>query len=699
MKKLILIVLFPFLIYSQTLQKSWRDYQRIVLDVLRDSVEIVTPEKFGAKGDGVTDDATAIYNTLYYNKGKTILFSGQYKINSRVHIDLQGESISLVFDPDAKITSTSQSSYGNTYYPDALFRITNGKRVIISGLQIEAKKTGVLPGLNYNLNYINTQDDTANFLCAFKIDSTEEAILSNVKAKNAIFAGIMISDVDNLYAENCVADSNYYAGMLVRRTKHSVINGGEFSYNGISSTWYGVGYYNYGYGLEFGNAVSSSYGRFNEEITVTGVKAFYNVRKGIGTHQAYNFTVQGNHVKGFGITGIDAGNNGYEQWVKDVIIDGNTIEQDSVWYVTHCFQTYSPIAIQVGTYAGQNSQVNYSAGSILITNNIIKNIYSPNMNFAIQSFQSYADNINISNNSISNARFKQAIISVTSGSEQGGQPTNVLVSGNTIKNISVLGASDNNESGIFVTAGKQISITNNVIDAIIVTDTTNAGIKVFQYGTGSDINSVNVKNNFIGGTLRNGIYLYGTGSATVSDNLLDGTFTDFYIYVTPETEQTLLNNYVRGLYTITGTGAPQSNLLPNILGNGIGNATYVAQTSGSANVALNTISLDMLRYKDISATFNIRVHVASSQNIVNGYIDYYAYAGNDNNVVGYGLDTLEAVQYVNTSAYAFATYCPTVQWVVSGSIATLKFTFPTAYMGYKIDINFDSRLAVIYQKP
>lgn len=695
---LIFLVLLPFFAYPQSKQKSWIEYQSMVSQILRDSASIVIPEHYGVTGDGVTDDADAISSVINNNLGKTILFTHTYNIDSKVFVDLDDNNITLVFAPQSKLVATTQNSEGNIYYPDAIFRLTNGKDVIVYGLEIEAYNTGVTPGLTYNGLYINTNDDTANFLCAFKIDSTERVHLENVRASNAIYAGLFMSDIDDLYADNCVADSNYYAGMIVRRTKHAVINGGEYSNNGVRMS-YGGSPYSAGYGLEFGNAFSDTYGRYNQEITVTGVKAFYNVRKGIGTHQAFNYTIIGNHVKGFGVVGIDGVNQGYEQYVKNVNISDNTVEQDSAWYVNNNLIHSSFIGIQTGTYAGINDQTNYPIENIIISRNNLNNIGSSYGSDGIQLFSSYADNIQITNNTISNSTFKQCAIGIYSGNDKGGQPTNVLISGNTLSNITVSGATDNNESGIFITAGKQITISNNIIDAIIATDTTNAGIKVFEYGAGSTISAVKINSNFIGGTLRNGIYLYGIASLTANDNLLDGTFTDYYIYSTPEAEQVMLNNSVKDLYAITSASTPQSNLLPDILGNGIGRATYVGQLASSTSVALNTISLDMLRYGDITASFNIRVHVATSSNQVIGYADYYAYAGNADSVTAYGVDTLETVQYVNTSISDFEDFIPSVGWITSGNEATLRFTFPTAYTGYKIDINFNSRLAVIYQKP
>src|SRR5690606_24602091 len=102
--------------------------------------------------------------------------------------------------------------------------------------------------------------------------------------KTAIYAGIRVLDVDQFCAINCNADYNLYAGLLIHRTKQITIVGGSYSYNGHTAPTNG-----------YGIAISHRYGTAidNEGIYISGVKAEYNLRKGIDAHGGKALNING----------------------------------------------------------------------------------------------------------------------------------------------------------------------------------------------------------------------------------------------------------------------------------------------------------------------------------------------------------------------------------------------------------------------
>lgn len=71
----------------------------------------VTPQMYGAKGDGVTDDTDAIQECLDTNRGKTIFFpNGEYAISSPLLHWGAPQASNLIFD-NARITAKSAMDY------------------------------------------------------------------------------------------------------------------------------------------------------------------------------------------------------------------------------------------------------------------------------------------------------------------------------------------------------------------------------------------------------------------------------------------------------------------------------------------------------------------------------------------------------------------------------------------------------------
>ena len=131
---------------AQQIEQSKTDIALLKEDVKYFSDSYVTPEMFGAVGDGVTDDSDAIEQTLSSNKNIIMKDGAIYKIcrailpnATKIHIDGHG----------AKITADDTFSYvQNTCYGFFQFQV-NAKKLtefIVKNLDIDIKTNGILYG-------------------------------------------------------------------------------------------------------------------------------------------------------------------------------------------------------------------------------------------------------------------------------------------------------------------------------------------------------------------------------------------------------------------------------------------------------------------------------------------------------------------------------------------------------------------------
>lgn len=556
-------------------------------------LNFITPESYGAAGDGVTNDANAIYRAIYENPGKTILFSKHYRINSSINIDLSGNNLDIMFTDNAKISSNYViTSFPAQYYKlQGILRFSNGNSVIVRGLNLESYNTGL------------------SYFSGLIIENANQVILDCVSSKYAGYVGISLHTIGNLLVQNCIADSNLYAGLMVVNSKHTTITGGSYSYNGSAP-------FLNGYGLTISHQFGT--GRSNQDITIIGVQANYNFRKGIDFHGGIGANILANHVKGFTYAGIYAvGEGGYEvnhkADVRDVIVDGNIVEGDSAWVSSLDFSGYAKSgnppygysdingrAIQVGIYKdGASPSPLEGLGSFKVTNNIIKNFtwYDNNTSiyrsdYAISCLAGKVKTVEIYNNTITNCTINQNIIGVNSGNEYG-QPTVTKISGNVINESRVI-----NENGILVTAGEYVIVKDNLLRGVTTTASSSAFIKVFEYNAGADISGGDVSGNLLGGTSFYGIYIIGDVATTpkpifnISNNTFLGTCNRQKIYTGSASIGVRMNGNMARVNPESGllVGA-QSYNLPDKSAFNSGTAEYSLQVSSDSLKTINTISI------------------------------------------------------------------------------------------------------------
>lgn len=172
---------------------------------ITDFKNYVTPEMFGAVGDGVEDDTSAIQDA--FDSSKLILLNSTYKISASLNV--KSDSI-IIGIGNVKING------GN----HAIFNIANKSNIIISGVHLSS--TSVEGALNANIRLVES---------------------SNISIDNCSFEkgcyGINVYNCNNLSIEKClfsdflVNDNSGNGGyaILLESTKATKINDCIFNKN------------------------------------------------------------------------------------------------------------------------------------------------------------------------------------------------------------------------------------------------------------------------------------------------------------------------------------------------------------------------------------------------------------------------------------------------------------------------------------
>ena len=688
MKRLLLFLFLSTIGYTQTIQRSWIEYQAMVSQVLRDSASVVIPEHYGVKGDGSADASTILESIINSNLNKTILFTGTYLLGSELNLDLAGNNLTLIFDSDAKFTSTYEEA-GAYNTLQGLIDISNGGRVIIDGLTLESYNTG--------LSYYD----------GLLIQDSEEIYLNNVTSKYAGQNGIRIVSADNLYVQDCKADSNLYAGLHVNNVKHATVTGGTYSYNGSTP-------YLNGYGMTFSHQFFTT--GVNEDVSISGVQANYNLRKGLDIHGGINVNISNNFIKGFCTAGIyavgGAGGEANDVFdVRDVIISNNVIDVDSVWFATLDFSSYKTTygssvgrfgadGILTGAYEPTSGVADMEdRGSYKVTGNIIKNLVGYDSDtlmtqYGIKSFVGWASTVEIKDNTIYNSKVTNAVLSVVSGNTAT-EANTVKISGNTIDSCY------SEEDGIIVTAGQSIGITDNHFSNMMIDTAAARGaiinVTAFLY---SNIEGVNISGNFTNNSIgRFGILVISDTTysmdVSITNNILKGTYT----------QRTISDlAYPMGIYVKDNIGQPNFDAQNTVEK---GEQTYsqlnrLMATTGNVDYAIQVDS-DTLNFYPftIENTFNnghffaeieitgVRAPTTAGEYNVIAVYKFYARSYCNTTDTLFSTDDVSTLTIAGDSA-GVVNMTPTIQWVGTGLIRDLQILFPRPYVTYNIAIKYTS---------
>ncbi len=578
------------------------------------TIGTIYPEDYGALGDGTADDTTAIISAIKSSKGKTLLLSaGTYKVTSTINVSLGGDSIKIIGRNNSTIHFTNTASAGTYDAPDGCL-VFDGGQVDLQGITLTGTNAGIPPN----------DGSSGNALSLLQISNCTSVSLNNIVASYGIYCGIQIINCKNLLVENCIAQYNNYAGLLVRGTTGSQIIGGNYSYNGYNAP------YN-GYGVTFSGRFPYPAGSTpidNTNILITGITANFNKRKGIDIHGGVNVQIIGNNIKGFGYYGIYAvdenGNAGYEKYVKDVIIQGNIVENDLAFY-TSLGITWNIEPINVGSYSYGLPDLFLAPGSFIVESNIIRNCDMPGARSMILVFVGNAgtpiDAVHIRNNIIMNAVIGYPGDGAIMVAGPSLNPRLIDISGNTIDGNSA--SSNTNGAGITVLAGELVTVHDNNIRG--------------TWGGGA-VNVANVLHQRVYNNITNNLGLSPSDSASIS--------------------------------------------LPDMYSQGSGIFRLNIETSSIVPLTMDILTIDSQFYNSGSTTIDLIVRITTANMQANIIYRYVCYIGNNSGVESYATFHTETDEIVGDSTVS----PPAVVWSTgTGSIHTLQISCGLAYTNYSVE--------------
>lgn len=210
--------------------------------------DYVTPEMFGAKGDGVIDDTDAIQKAVSYGvlKGVDVLFVSNYFVrNKAIRVDgkckLSGHG-KIIKQPVEYSEDTAKGHNG------AVFFIT-GDNITIDGLSFESTKK-----YTPSLDVINssTTDQKASNTSAIAALNCSYLTVCNIKTKN--MNPISINKVTN-----CIISSSYFnlaENGIYSDDSEAIISDCCFLMDNLKSTYYHALY------IKNGSSITSNHCNF-----------------------------------------------------------------------------------------------------------------------------------------------------------------------------------------------------------------------------------------------------------------------------------------------------------------------------------------------------------------------------------------------------------------------------------------------------
>jgi hypothetical protein len=574
------------------------DWKNIRLENLQKMInrDIIYPEMY--TGTGIVTDWTAAITTalmMARDSGRTLIFTRPYTTANKISIDLADKDLFIDFAGGAKIITTAVVEVNDIEIQEAAIELLNGRDVLIKHAVIAATNNG-------SVNYLN----------GLLVKNCRNVFLEGVEVTGAPFGGVTVKQADYLAVENCKMNNNLYAGLIVENVKGGIITGGEYSYNGLTLpvNGYGITLYH-----RAGMAID------NEGFLISGVKAWYNKRKGIDVHGGVAGKVTGCHVKGFGNSGIyavsEAGSDPDDPsvvdtlWlkhVKDWIIADNTIENDAAWYNAECtaagVNNFSSGADACAIFIGSfGNGVPLSAGTFVVHDNLIRKC---------------------------NVTYSRAHILIFT-----------------------------NWDGIY--APDAINIHDNtIIDAGI----NFPGDGVIHIGGINQPSLISIHNNQINGTSPLVFYTNVGSSVIFDNNNIVGSFSDIWDIGYDLPQKTSDNFY---------NGKP----LPNLTARDAGYVDYSVTTS-SSSVTYDIIKVDANEYDGCIVNCNITI-TTGAYNLA-GVYNYAAYTGN---VAGSIFTDAQAITRTGIISDPSLNQ-PSLSWINNGTNRTLRLTLSASYTGYQV---------------
>lgn len=200
-------------------------YRQEVISYL-DNFYYNTPEMYGAKGDGVTDDTEAFQKAL--TAGGYVYLPGNYFISSTLTVksntaiigcnntittnaltlfSLNG--ISNVYIANIKFYSTNTSTQTSGYNPYSFISVYNSSNVIIDNINAyNSVKSAISVENSPYTSIINCNIHECRYYAGIALVNTTKAIVSNTYSYNNMLDGIIISTVTNSIITHCYFNNN-----------------------------------------------------------------------------------------------------------------------------------------------------------------------------------------------------------------------------------------------------------------------------------------------------------------------------------------------------------------------------------------------------------------------------------------------------------------------------------------------------------
>lgn len=171
---------------SKTELNNKIDENKTEIDTVKNYIKFVTPEQFGAIGDGINDDTNAVIEALNYSEVKfnnTYLITQGIDINKKIHI--YGDGKIKIIPKDERIE---------------FLKLLNNSDCLIENITIETErtKTETPPEGHTRVTSLGSN------VCGIFLQGTENITIRNVKFFNTeydIFAALSMNT--NITIENC----------------------------------------------------------------------------------------------------------------------------------------------------------------------------------------------------------------------------------------------------------------------------------------------------------------------------------------------------------------------------------------------------------------------------------------------------------------------------------------------------------------
>ena len=193
-----------------------KEYPNIPNSILKEVSEVVTPEMFGASGDGLTDDTEAVQKCLakYEDKKsvcsltKTYMCSNRVRVYPNTYVYLSGTLVANSSDKHGISIQLFEYDGDNSNYKNSNITITGG---------------GIIDAKGY--------DETERYNSMLRMGHGENIVIENISFKNAVrYHAMEITSCKNVIINNCDFEG-FYAHNVCKKVdvkNHKVIGPHEF---------------------------------------------------------------------------------------------------------------------------------------------------------------------------------------------------------------------------------------------------------------------------------------------------------------------------------------------------------------------------------------------------------------------------------------------------------------------------------------